>query len=148
MTTNWKTPDDLFRYLDDEFHFTLDACAAPWNHQCSQYFDEQTDGLRSSWFGTVWCNPPFDARQHLWIRKAYKESLRGITSVVLCPGQYYDTDAWHSYALKAAEIRYSRRRPVFIDPFGKKTAMRCLVLVFRPGHLGSTVATGFDHKNK
>ena len=31
LTAEWSTPQDLFNKLNDEFHFTLDACAQPFN---------------------------------------------------------------------------------------------------------------------
>ena len=54
---DWPTPDALFRILDDEFHFTLDACATPENAKCQRYFTPRDDGLIQDW-GTevVWCN--------------------------------------------------------------------------------------------
>ena len=29
----WETPQELFNELDDEFHFTVDACATDENHK-------------------------------------------------------------------------------------------------------------------
>jgi hypothetical protein len=31
QSCEWSTPPELFRELDQEFHFTLDACATPEN---------------------------------------------------------------------------------------------------------------------
>ncbi len=33
QSEEWSTPDDFFKKLDDEFHFTLDPCATDANHK-------------------------------------------------------------------------------------------------------------------
>lgn len=48
-TDNWATPIDLFRKLDDEFHFELDPCASVDNHKCDRYFTVKDNGLEKSW---------------------------------------------------------------------------------------------------
>ena len=30
----WETPQNFFNELNEEFHFTLDACATPENAKC------------------------------------------------------------------------------------------------------------------
>ena len=42
---DWETPPWLFRELDDEFHFTLDAAANDENHKCRKYFTKKDDSL-------------------------------------------------------------------------------------------------------
>lgn len=63
-----RTPDELWLPLHDEFRFTLDAAARPWNSKTPRHC---TDGLSESWAGErVWCNPPFsDVRP--WVEKAW-----------------------------------------------------------------------------
>ena len=48
---NWETPQDFFDEIDNEFHFTLDACANGTNHKCDKYFSESDDGLKQNWGG-------------------------------------------------------------------------------------------------
>lgn len=50
-TIQWETPTDLFRKLDDEFHFTLDVCASDGMQKCPRYFNPQIDGLKQEWGG-------------------------------------------------------------------------------------------------
>jgi hypothetical protein len=38
LTSLWETPPRLFAKLDEEFHFTLDACALPENAKCKRFF--------------------------------------------------------------------------------------------------------------
>ena len=35
-TEEWATPDDFFRALDTEFHFTLDPCSTDANAKCAK----------------------------------------------------------------------------------------------------------------
>lgn len=30
---DWETPQNLFNYLDNSYHFTLDPCADDFNHK-------------------------------------------------------------------------------------------------------------------
>lgn len=45
----WQTPSAIFRQLNDEFHFSLDAAAEPSTALCSNYFTEQDDALAKNW---------------------------------------------------------------------------------------------------
>lgn len=47
----WATPQDVFRALNDEFHFTLDPCSTDWNHKCAHYYTQADNGLQKDWGG-------------------------------------------------------------------------------------------------
>lgn len=67
---DWETPQDFFDEIDNEFHFTLDACANETNHKCDKYFSESDNGLKQNWGGqTVWCNPPYGREIGNWVQK-------------------------------------------------------------------------------
>ena len=59
VTDEWSTPQDLFEKLKAEFAFQLDVCAAAANTKCSLYFDRAQDGLKQTWSGVCWMNPPY-----------------------------------------------------------------------------------------
>lgn len=69
----WSTPEGLFKALDEEFHFTLDAAASDENHLCEQYYTVKDDALTQPWSGTVWCNPPYGRQVGDWVNKAFRE---------------------------------------------------------------------------
>lgn len=48
---DWETPEWLFKELDSEFHFTLDAAASDTNHKCDKYFTKKDDALLRNWGG-------------------------------------------------------------------------------------------------
>lgn len=55
----WLTPPELLHKLGE---FDLDPCAPvdrPWD-MAKNHFTELDDGLSRSWFGRVFCNPPYD----------------------------------------------------------------------------------------
>lgn len=111
-TDLWATPQDFFDELNNEFHFTLDACAIPENAKCKKFFTPEVDGLTQKWEGTVWCNPPYGKDISLWVQKAAYESAMGNTVVMLLPART-DTRWFHDYIYRKAEIRFVRGRLKF-----------------------------------
>lgn len=107
-----NTPQDFFDKLNEEFHFTLDACATPENAKCERFFTKEQDGLAQSWDGVVWCNPPYCRQTGKWVEKAYNESKRGATVVMLIPCRP-DVSYFHDFILGKAEVRFVRGRLKF-----------------------------------
>jgi DNA N-6-adenine-methyltransferase (Dam) len=102
---DWATPLDVFHALDTEFGFTLDPCPlmAPEIAGLPLF---NTDGLYKSWTGhRVFCNPPYGRGVGDWLAKAPEADV----AVFLLPART-DTRWWHTYALKANEIRFIRGR--------------------------------------
>jgi phage N-6-adenine-methyltransferase len=108
----WETPIDLFVQLNNEFHFDIDVCALPENAKCKKYYTPETNGLTAEWKGNCWCNPPYGKKISLWVEKAYNESKKGATVVMLLPSRT-DTKWFHTYIYKKAEIRFIKGRLKF-----------------------------------
>ncbi len=101
-----ETPDSLFKPLDREFHFDLDACATHSNHKCRLYWTEQGlgsngqiiapgCGLTGTWEGSrVWCNPPF-SDIGAWVNKAWFSGAEVV--VMLVPATRTEQGWWHEY---------------------------------------------------
>lgn len=105
-TDEWATPRWLFDHFDAEFHFTLDACARPWNAKCAAYNRDIDWGL--PWTGEiVWMNPPYSALGH-WMAKAQRESENGVTVACLVPC-VPDRKWWAASVEGKAEIRLLTR---------------------------------------
>lgn len=111
-TDLWETPQYFFDKLDDEFHFTLDACALPENAKCEKYYTPKDDGLSMPWDGVVWCNPPYGRNIGEWVKKGFNESLNGNTVVMLLPART-DTKWFHDYIYEKADIRFVKGRLKF-----------------------------------
>jgi site-specific DNA-methyltransferase (adenine-specific) len=103
-----RTPPELWKELDDEFHFTLDTCASDKNHLCENYFTKETDGLKSDWgTHTAYIHPLYDRDLPKWVEKC-AERKEGI-SVMLLPASTH-TKYFHTYIWKNpnCEIRFLR----------------------------------------
>lgn len=84
----WLTPPEVYKKLDDEFHFDYDPCPCP--------VPEGHNGLEVEWGQVSYVNPPF--RKHdgvdgrgptAFVRKAIEESKKGKTVVLMIPVQSY-----------------------------------------------------------
>lgn len=126
----WGTPKKLFRELNYEFKFDLDACASDENFKCEPYFTKRDNALRQDWtqWLTVWMNPPYGRSIDKWVHKAYLTSQQGTTVVCLLPSKT-DTRWFHDYCLKA-EVRFIKGRLKFQGaPFS--APFPSMVVVFR-----------------
>ena len=99
-----KTPDDLYDILDKEFHFDFDPCPTFYGIVTAKF-----DGLSINWKKSNYCNPPYN-NQKAWVEKAYNESLKNKTCVMLLPART-DTKLFHDFIFKKAyEIRFIKGR--------------------------------------
>lgn len=131
QTDRWATPQDFFDKLNDEFQFTLDACADEFNHKCELYFTKEQDGLKQDWGGhTVFCNPPYGNKETgIWTKKCFEESKKPGTTVVLLIPARTDRIFSHEYIYGKSEIRFIKGRLKFGD--GKNPApFPSMVVVF------------------
>ena len=141
---DWETPQEFFKQLDQEFHFTLDAAASDANHKCEKYYTEKENGLIRDWSGeTVFCNPPYSRKnnqQDQWVEKCYKESQKPGTTVVLLIPARTDTERFHDYILGKGEVRFIKGRLAFeiggrpiLDSKGKpsKAPFPSMIVIYR-----------------
>lgn len=139
LTSNkddWCTPQAFFDELEREFHFDLDAAASSENAKCKRYFTKETDGLKNSWRGTVFCNPPYGRKVIEWVRKASSEAANGATVVMLIAART-DTRFFHEYIYNKpnVEIRFIKGRIKFTDEHGNgndPAPFPSMVVIFRP----------------
>lgn len=114
-TDLWETPQSFYDELDKEFQFTLDPCATPENAKCEMFFTKEMNGLTQNWGGNrVFCNPPYGKEIGKWVKKAYEESKKNDTTVVMLIPARTDTAYFHDYIYhKAKEIRFVKGRLKF-----------------------------------
>ena len=114
-TGEWATPADFFEKLDWRFGpFDLDPCADPTNTKCANFFTEAEDGLTKNWEGfTSFVNPPYGRGIDKWIQKAFEESRKENTRVVMLIPARTDTKYWHRYVMKADEVYFVKGRLKF-----------------------------------
>ena len=110
----WSTPNDLFMGLNANFKFTLDVAATKENAKHERYLTIEDNALDKSWKGErTYCNPPYSKIKD-WVRKNYEESQLDPKNpkVMLIPGRC-DTQYWHDYIMRAANIYMIKGRLKF-----------------------------------
>ena len=130
---NWRTPPELFRVLDDEFGFDVDAAATEENCLVQarprlisfgekSYISMEMNALTTPWGdpgAAAWCNPPYTMIGE-FVERAYEQSQANkMTCVVLIP-TYTDPKYWRNFVCKAHEIRHLAGRLQFLDEDGGK----------------------------
>uniref|UniRef100_A0A3B0MLL6 DNA N-6-adenine-methyltransferase (Dam) n=1 Tax=Arsenophonus endosymbiont of Trialeurodes vaporariorum TaxID=235567 RepID=A0A3B0MLL6_9GAMM len=80
----WQTPYLIFKALDNEFNFRLDAAADKTNALCCRFISEEDNALEIDWSstGSIYCNPPY-SNILPWIHKAAKECKERVKSIVM-----------------------------------------------------------------
>ena len=127
---SWETPTALFEELDNEFHFTLDVAADAKNAKCEKYINEEMDGLKQPWSGVCWLNPPYGKNINKWVAKAVRETLNGVSTVMLLPART-DVQWFHKYIYNRFETRFIRGRLKFVGA-GSSAPFPSMIVVF-PG---------------
>lgn len=128
VNDHWGTPEWLYNELDAEFGFDFDPCP----------LHAQFDGLAIEWGQSNYVNPPYNrVDKPKFIRKAYEESLKGKTCVMLIPAAVSTAD-FHDIILPNAEVRFLRSRVKFdgVNSKGEKARGKgkhdSMVVIFRP----------------
>lgn len=139
-SVEWETPRSYYDELNAVYHFDLDVCATASNAKCSRYFTREQDGLRQTWTGRCWMNPPYGNDIGKWLAKAVESVESGSAEVVVClvPSRT-GTRWWHAYAVKAdVEFLKGRLR------FGGKDAapFDSALLIFRNAEKRSEMQDG------
>lgn len=132
---DWRTPDAIFRALDAEYHFTLDAAASAENTKCPVYYAEGDDALNLNWYGIdlaarnegaavlspwevrAFVNPPYQPKGAVetWLKKGLDQAAQGVFSVFLVP--MATSVAWfNDLVVPYAEWHSFRGRIPFDDP--------------------------------
>jgi len=113
---DWQTPPELFRLLDNEFEFTIDAAASESNHLVSLWYDEEChNAFSASPTGQrIFCNPPYGNLKQ-WVELFEWWAGLGSTVVALVPAAT-DTEWWRLAYANAPEVRLLSGRVKFINP--------------------------------
>jgi len=125
-----KTPDDLYKILDSEFHFDFDPCPLVQS-RLREILNGKTpfDGLTINWKKSNYCNPPYN-NQKAWVEKAYNESLKNKICVMLLPART-DTKLFHDFIFKKAhEIRFIKGRLRF-KQYTNSAPFPSMIVIFK-----------------
>ncbi|MEX0445975.1 phage N-6-adenine-methyltransferase [Xenorhabdus sp. SGI246] len=133
----WQTPLSLFKALNLEFKFTLDAAASAQNTLCTRYLTERDNALKCDWVshGAIFCNPPYSNIKP-WVEKAAIECQKQLQPVVMLVPS--DTSVgWFKLALETVdEVRLITGGRVQFVPVGKRkrnsNTKGSVLLIWRP----------------
>lgn len=130
----WVTPDLLYNKLNEEFKFDLDPCSTDENAKCIEHFTKEDNGLSKDWRGRrVFCNPPY-SEINKWVEKAYYETCKDNTLVVMLIPSRTDTKYFHNYIYNRTEIRFIKGRLKFSN--SKNSApFPSMVVIFRGANI-------------
>ena len=99
----WSTPPDFFAAVERAFGpFDLDPCALPESAKAPHFYTAADDGLRYTWFGRVWMNPPY-SKIGDWMAHAHATAAQGFGSVACLVPARTDTRWFWRHAL-AGEV--------------------------------------------
>jgi phage N-6-adenine-methyltransferase len=112
---SWDTPQEFFDKQNKIYGFTCDVCATDKSAKCQKYYTIETDGLKQTWDGICWMNPPYGRAIGKWIKKAYDETRKPGTLVVALLPARTDTKYFHSYIYKkqGVETDFLKGRLIF-----------------------------------
>lgn len=115
QTGVWLTPRPI---LDALGRFDLDPCAAPdpaaWP-TAAQHITLPDDGLRATWAGRVWLNPPYSIHARLWIAKLAEHGYGTALTFARTDTGWFADYVW----TKASALLFLRGRVRFYRPDGK-----------------------------
>jgi hypothetical protein len=113
----WLTPPEILRALGA---FDLDPCcppAMPWR-TARRMICRPHDGLRATWRGRVWLNPPFGNKAAAWLAKLADHG----NGIALIPARTETRMFYASVWPKAAAVLFLRGRPHFHRADGTRAA--------------------------
>lgn len=91
-------PAGFFNALNKKYRFKTDVCAIQENAKCKNDYTPEVDGLKKSWEGVCWMNPPYGRDYtHKWVQKAYTETRKKKCTVVALLPARTDTMWFHEY---------------------------------------------------
>ena len=112
----WATPPSIWRPLSRAVDgFDLDpAAGCEPSPIAAARFTEEDDGLRQSWYGDVWLNPPYSGNDK-WLPKARNEARRDeVRSVFVLIPSRTDTSYWQEVQPDAEYVAFLRGRINFV----------------------------------
>lgn len=116
-TDEWYTPAYIFEALGEQFDLDVAGTWCGWNVPAKCRLTDRDDGLKYApyWYGFLWMNPPFGARNGLvpWLDKFFDHG----NGIALTPDR---TSApwWQDAARKADAVLFIGGKVKFERPDG------------------------------
>ncbi len=133
--SDWETPRWLFRMLDAEFNFSVDAAASAQNALCQTFFE---DAFTADPRGvSIFCNPPYGRNLPEWIELFIR--WRATNTVVALLPAATDTRWFQMVWDTADEIRFITSGRITFSLAGKP---------HRGNTIGSLIAVWYPHARR
>ena len=82
------TPSTIFKAINLIFDLDVAAPVGGGNAPALHYYDKDSDGLKSEWWGNVWMNPPY-SEPTPWVEK-FLDHKQGIALLPITRGRWWD----------------------------------------------------------
>ena len=128
---DYYTPPEFFKQLN--IRFDLDVASPVGGCHwipADNYYDQQSDGLASNWFGTIFMNPPF-SHTALWGRK-FVEHGCGVAIVPISRAHWFNA-LWADASVKLA-IPYQDKTLFRFIKNGKRVGVFMPIIVAAMGN--------------
>ena len=128
---DYCTPPEFFEQLN--IRFDLDVASPVGGCHwipADNYYDQQSDGLASNWFGTIFMNPPF-SHTALWGRK-FVEHGCGVAIVPISRAHWFNA-LWADASVKLA-IPYQDKTLFRFIKNGKRVGVFMPIIVAAMGN--------------
>ena len=112
-----QTPEWIFKWLNDKYHFDVDLAASKEHHFIDEYFTKKDSAFDYQWRNTGrngFCNPPY-SNIDPWITQAIQESTDGFTTVFVIP-DFNGENRFYDISKYATTIIHLIGRVSFIRP--------------------------------
>jgi hypothetical protein len=123
-STTWITPQWLIDIIGKS---DLDPCGflgpngEPFVETAEAYFtlQEGDDGLKLDWFGSIFCNPPYDKNKQ-WLRRCYEHHKLTGEDVIVLIFSRTSTGYFQEYASRATALKFIGKRLKFLNDQGNE----------------------------
>lgn len=111
----WLTPKEYVTPLGE---FDLDPCGAPGHELANKTYllERGEDGLRDSWFGRVWLNPPYGKLTEPFLKKLADHGTGTALIFARTETKMFFEQVWG----RATGLLFIRGRISFLDAGGNK----------------------------
>ena len=139
------TSDDYYtpKWIFEKLQITFDIDVAAPTGGChwipaKQHFDQQTNGLTSTWHGNVFMNPPFSKPQP-WVEK-FMQHANGIAVLLMSKSKWFDQIWAHQNAIVVLPQNLK-----FVDPKGSNGSIFMPVILVAYGQQNMTALHNIGH---
>jgi hypothetical protein len=95
----WRTKQELFDILNNQYYFTFDCCADQDNKKCDDFSDDFESSTEFSLISHIcWMNPPFSKAREMF-EHFFRVTSKGV-SIFRCDNM--ETRIWQEVILKNA----------------------------------------------